>query len=186
VAASIRWNISSPAPRRFHPGACRRRPGISVWSTIRPSTTAAAAGPQSSAAFSSQRSCQNHPLPKLLPRQIPIDGRALTAFPRVRSSVAFVRRPPYRSHRSRPAGIRNPCVDGPRLARTCCSWGRVWSIAVMCPALVCGHVDRGPRWVTRIGSQTSRRGLCPKGFPGVFRSSVRPIAILLLSLQAPG
>jgi hypothetical protein len=64
--------------------------------------------------------------------------------------------------------------------------GRVWSIAIMCPALVCGHVDRGPRWVTRIGSQTSRRGLRPKGFPGVFRSSVRPIAILLLSLQAPG
>ena len=84
------------------------------------------------------------------------------------------------------AVVRNPCVDGPRLARTCCSWGRVWSIAVMCPALVCGHVDRGPRWVTRIGSQTSRRGLRPKGFPGVFRSSVRPIAILLLSLQAPG
>lgn len=64
--------------------------------------------------------------------------------------------------------------------------GRVWSIAVMCPALMCGHVDRGPRWVTRIGPQTSRRGLRPKGFPGVFRSSVRPIAILLLSSQTPG
>ena len=64
--------------------------------------------------------------------------------------------------------------------------GRVWSIAVMCPALMCGHADRGPRWVTRIGPQTSRRGLRPKGFPGVFRSSVRPIAILLLSLQTPG
>src|SRR5215472_7132776 len=68
----------------------------------------------------------------------------------------------------------------------CCSWRRVWSIAVMCPASMCGRVDRGPRGVTRIGPQTSRRGASPKGFPGVFRSSVRPIAILLLSLQAPG
>ena len=90
---------------------------------------------------------------------------------------------PARHFRSR---RQNPCVDGPRFARTCCSWGRVWSIAVMCPALMCGRIDRGPRWVTRIGLQTSRRGARPKGFPGVFRSSVRPIAILLLSLQAPG
>src|SRR6201987_4550970 len=61
-----------------------------------------------------------------------------------------------------------------------------WSIAVICPAFARGMDGRWPRWVTRIGSQTSRRGLRPKGFPGVFRSSVRPIAILLLSLQAPG
>src|SRR5215472_1286148 len=41
---------------------------------------------------STARSCQNHPLPKLLPRQIPIDGQTLIAFPRVPSSEAFGRR----------------------------------------------------------------------------------------------
>jgi protein ImuB len=30
----------------------------------------------------------------------------------------------------------------------------VWSIAVMCPACVCGRVNRRPRWATRIGSRT--------------------------------
>ena len=40
-----------------------------------------------------------------------------------------------------------------------------------------GYADRTPN-ITG--------GLSPKGFPGVFRSSVRPITILLLSLQAPG
>jgi hypothetical protein len=105
-------------------------------------------------------------------------------FPRVPSSEAFGRRPYCRVNCSRRVGIRNPCVDGPRFARTCCSWRRVWSIAVMCPALMCGRVDRGPRWVTRIGPQTSRRGARPKGFPGVFRSSVRPIAIFAAILAS--
>jgi hypothetical protein len=66
------------------------------------------------------------------------------------------------------------------------AWMTFWSIAVICPAFARGMDGRWPRWVTRIGPQTSRRGLRPKGFPRVFRSSVRPIAILLLSLQAPG
>jgi hypothetical protein len=48
------------------------------------------------------------PRPTRLPRQIPIDSQALTAVPRVRSSVAFRRRPPYPGRRSRRAGIRNP------------------------------------------------------------------------------
>ena len=107
-------------------------------------------------------------------------------LPRVPSSEAFGRRPPTRLDPHAGPASETPVWTAPASQRTCCSWGRVWSIAIMCPALVCGHVDRGPRWVTRIGSQTSRRGLRPKGFPGVFRSSVRPIAILLLSLQAPG
>jgi len=94
VAASVRWNISFPAPRPFHPSACKRRHGITDQSSIRPSSTAAAASPQSSAAFSSKRSSENHPSPKPAPRQIPIDGQAPTAFPRVRSSEAFRRRPP--------------------------------------------------------------------------------------------
>ena len=92
VAASIRWSISSPAPRSFHPSACKHRHGITDWSSIAPSSTAAAASPQSSAAFTSCRSCQNHPSPKLLPRQIPIDRQTIIAFPRVPSSEAFGRR----------------------------------------------------------------------------------------------
>ena len=41
----------------------------------------------------SQRSSESQPPPKPLPRQISIDRQALTAFPRVRSSEAFGRRP---------------------------------------------------------------------------------------------
>jgi len=36
-----------------------------------------------------------------------------------------------------------PLCGRPPPRKDFCSWGRVWSIAVMCPALVCGHVDRG-------------------------------------------
>jgi hypothetical protein len=135
----------------------------------------------------------HHPLPRPAHhsrapprRQIAIDGHLPRRTPRVPSLEAFGRRPSAPGDRPRRAGIRNPCVDGPRLARAFLQLGRVWSIAVMCPASVCGRVDRGPRWVTRIGAPNITAGLTPKGFPGVFRSSVRPIAILLLSLQAPG
>jgi hypothetical protein len=79
VAASIRRNTPFTAPHPSHPSACKRRRGIADQSAIRPSNTAAAASPQSSAAFSSQRSWETHPPPKPLPRQIPIDGQALTA-----------------------------------------------------------------------------------------------------------
>ena len=96
----------------------------------------------------------------------PIDGQALTASRGFPSSEAFGCRPYTRSTARARAGIRNPCVDGPRFARTCCSWGRVWSIAVMCPALICGRVDRGPRWVTRIGPKHHGGVHAPKGFPG--------------------
>ena len=43
-----------------------------------------------------------------LPRQIPIDGPAFTAFPRVLSSEAFGRRPYTGSTARARAGIRNP------------------------------------------------------------------------------
>ena len=67
-----------------------RRNGQARYGTMQssttPSSTAAAASPQSSAAFSSQSSPENHSPPEPLPRQIPIDGQALTA------SRAFVLR----------------------------------------------------------------------------------------------
>ena len=78
---------------RFIPVPANAGSEITDQSSIRPSSTAAAANPQSSAAFSSQRSSQNHPRLQPLRRQIPIVGQALTAFPRVRSSEAFGRRP---------------------------------------------------------------------------------------------
>ena len=94
--ASIHRNIPFTAPHPSHPSACKGRPAIPDQSSIRPLSMAAAASPQSSAAFSSQRSWENHlpPKPLPLPHQIPIDGQALTAFPRVRSSEASRRRPP--------------------------------------------------------------------------------------------
>jgi hypothetical protein len=97
VAASLLRIISFPAPRRFDPSTCKRRHGISHWSSITPSSTAAAASPQSSAACTSRRSWENHPSPKPLARQIPIGGQPLTAVPRVPSSGAFGRRPRSRS-----------------------------------------------------------------------------------------
>ena len=60
-AAPVRWSISCPAPRPFHSSACKRRQGITDQFSIRPSSTAAAASLQSSAAFGSQRSSENHP-----------------------------------------------------------------------------------------------------------------------------
>jgi hypothetical protein len=81
VAAPVRWNISFLAPRRFHPGACKRWQQITHQSSIRPSSTEAAPNPQSSAAFSSQRSSQQHPPPKPLRRQIPIDGQSAHRIP---------------------------------------------------------------------------------------------------------
>jgi hypothetical protein len=54
VAASLLRIISFPAPRPFHPSACKRRQGITDKFSITSSSTAAAASPQSSAAFTSQ------------------------------------------------------------------------------------------------------------------------------------
>ena len=111
MAASIRRIISFPAPCRFHPDACKRRQGLTGWSSITPSSTAAAASAQSSAAFISRRSCENYPSPKPLPRQIPIGQPPL--------SRGFLLRglsdagPLNRVDRSRRAGIRNPSRKRP-------------------------------------------------------------------------
>jgi hypothetical protein len=97
-----------PAPHPFHPSACKRRQGItdqfSISSSSTPSSgpSAIVSGFQLSAIFGKPSP------PKPLPRQIPIDGQALTAFPRVRSSEAFRRRPLYWVNRSRRAGIPKP------------------------------------------------------------------------------
>ena len=52
----------------------------------------------------------------------PHRGQALTAFPRVRSSKAFRRRPLYRVDRPRRAGIRNPArkrpCDSPQIGKS--------------------------------------------------------------------
>ena len=75
---------------------------------ISPSNTTPATTSQSSAAFSSQQSAQNRVPATPLPRQIPIDRPAFTAFPRVLSSEAFGRRPYTGSTARARAGIRNP------------------------------------------------------------------------------
>src|SRR6202022_2512072 len=75
VAASVRRNISFPAPRPFHPDAYKRRQQITDQSSIKLSSTDATPNPQSSAPFSSQRSSQNYPRLQPLRRQIPIVAR---------------------------------------------------------------------------------------------------------------
>ena len=101
MAASLRRNISFPAPRPSHPGARKRRQRITNQPSISSPTTAAAVIPRSSTAFGSQRSSEKHPSPQPLPRQIPIDDQALIALPRVRSSEAFGRRSPYTGSNAR-------------------------------------------------------------------------------------
>ena len=101
MAASLRRNISFPAPRPSHPGARKRRQRITNQPSISSPTTAAAVIPRSSTAFGSQRSSEKHPSPQPPPRQIPIDDQALIALPRVRSSEAFGRRSPYTGSNAR-------------------------------------------------------------------------------------
>src|SRR5947209_15975864 len=101
MAASLRRNISFPAPRPSHPGARKRRQRITNQPSISSPTTAAAVIPRSSTAFGSQRSSEKHPSPQPLPHQIPIDDQALIALPRVRSSEAFGRRSPYTGSNAR-------------------------------------------------------------------------------------
>ena len=101
MAASLRRNISLPAPCPSHPGARKRRQRITNQPSISSPTTAAAVIPRSSTAFGSQRSSEKHPSPQPLPRQIPIDDQALIALPRVRSSEAFGRRSPYTGSNAR-------------------------------------------------------------------------------------
>ena len=88
---------------------CKRRQGISDWSSITPSSTAAAANPRSSAAFSPQRSCENHPSPK--PRLGQISHRPPSAhrFPARSFFGGFPTPAPYTGvDRWRRAGIQNP------------------------------------------------------------------------------
>ena len=108
LSASARWNVSCPAPYPFHPSAGKRRQDTTDQFPISPSNKTPAASSQSSAAFSSQQSSQNRLPATPLPRQIPIDGPAFTAFPWVLSSEAFGRRPYTGSTPPARAGIRNP------------------------------------------------------------------------------
>ena len=70
--------------------------------------TAAPPSPQSSAALSAQRSAENHPPPKPLPRQIPIDGQALTALPAGSFFGGFPTPALYPVDRSRPGRHPKP------------------------------------------------------------------------------
>ena len=93
LAAFMRRNISFPAARAFRPGPCKRPHDTADEFSVRPSS-AATPDPQSSAPLGTQRAWEDHPPPKPLPHQIPIDSQLLAAFPRVPSSEAFRRRPP--------------------------------------------------------------------------------------------
>src|SRR5262249_55574079 len=87
-------------------------------------------------------------------------------------SRAFVLRrlsdagPLYWVDRSRRAGIRNPCVDGPRLARICCSRdgsGRLRScVRPWCAAMS----TAGPDGLRGSGPKHHGGVYAPKGFPG--------------------
>jgi hypothetical protein len=118
MAASLRRNISFPASRPSHPGARKRRQGITNQPSISSPTTAAAVIPRSSTAFGSQRSSEKHPSPQPLPRQIPIDDQALIALPRVRSSEAFGRRSPYTGSNAR-VGPASETLNGSCRSRGC-------------------------------------------------------------------
>ena len=97
-----------PALHLFHPSVGKRRQDTTDQFPISPSKTTPVTSSQSSAAFSSQQSPQNRLPATPLSRQIPIDGPAFTAFPRVLSSEAFGRRPYTGSTARARAGIRNP------------------------------------------------------------------------------
>ena len=79
---------------RFIPGLCKRRQ--EAHEPVLHQAVEYGSSGQSAiiSGFQLSASSEKHPPPKPLPRQIPIDRQALTAFPRVRSSEAFRRRPP--------------------------------------------------------------------------------------------
>src|SRR5262249_12023955 len=79
------------------------------------SGASAPVNPQSYPTFSSQRSGENHFTAKSPPRQISIDGQVLTAFPRVRSSEAFRRRPPILGSTARAGPASQTLPDSGRL-----------------------------------------------------------------------
>ena len=137
MAASLRRNISFPAPRPSHPGARKRRQRITNQPSISSPTTAAAVIPRSSTAFGSQRSSEKHPSPQPLPRQIPIDDQALIALPRVRSSGAFGRRSPYTGSNAR-VGPASETLNG--LSR----WLGSKAVDDLDGPRMASPVDRGP------------------------------------------
>ena len=105
-----RRNFSFPAPRPFYSATGKRRLDTTDQSSIRPSLALARPGPQSSAAFSSHQSSQNHPAPTPRRNQISIDGQ----LPRRCPAGAFFRGSrtsalgPCPVDCSPCAGIRNP------------------------------------------------------------------------------
>ena len=117
TAASVRREISFPAPHPFHASAGKRRQHITYPASIRLPSVASVLSPRSSAPSSSRRFRQHHRPPNPLPRQIPIAGQLLAALPRVLSSEAFGPRPVYRVDRLRSAGIRNPSRKRPFACR---------------------------------------------------------------------
>jgi hypothetical protein len=139
MAPSVRRNISFPAPRPSHPGACKRRQRITNQPSISSPSIAAAVSPRSSPTFGSQRSSEKHPSPQPLPRQIPIDDQALTALPRVRSSEAFGRRSPYTGSNPRVGPASETLNDLRRsLAVDAAPTRRVSDVARMMPNIRCG------------------------------------------------
>jgi hypothetical protein len=106
---------------------------------------AATANPQPLASVHSQRSGQNHSLPKPLPDKIPIDGKPLAA------SRGFVLRRlsdagPFPVLQSRQAGIRNPSRNRPlrrASGRGCSKVRRPVTITPPCSEYPSGRRD-GP------------------------------------------
>ena len=54
----------------------------------------------------------------------------------------------------RAAASPEPICGRPPSRKACSAKMTFWSIAVICPAFVCGTEGRWPRWGSRIGSQT--------------------------------
>jgi class 3 adenylate cyclase len=89
--ASVRQNTPFPAADPFYPAACERGHHITDPSPNTPPHRSTGLSTVITGARS-RRSSQNHPGANSVPRQIPKDSQLLTTFPRVRSSVAFMRR----------------------------------------------------------------------------------------------
>ena len=102
------------------------------------------------------------------PTPNPHSRQAFTAFPRVRSSEAFRRRPLYWVDRSRRAGIRNPSrsCHSPQQRRTAEGWesGR----SVPCLGLPDAHGESAP-WARHAKSALQHRRVSPSVMRAVGR-----------------
>ncbi len=166
-AAFIRRNISFPAARSFRPGSCKRPNDATDEFSVRPSS-AAAPDPQSSAPVGIQQSWEDHPPPKRLPHQIPIDGQLLAAFPRVPSSEAFRRRPPVPGRLLAPGPASETLPDSGRSRDHKESRG---------PALERGRTDRShDQMVAGLGPIYLPKRLQPTSVGRLRRSATRPRA----------